>query len=51
MDWAKTTARRDEKHLSLGIWFAFIRCFVVFLDASLEIRVESRVWVILESGV
>ena len=20
MDWAKTTARRDEKHLSLGIW-------------------------------
>ena len=22
MDWAKTTARRDEKHLSLGIWRA-----------------------------
>ena len=20
MDWAKTTARRDEKHLSFGIW-------------------------------
>ena len=20
MDWAKTTARRDEKHLALGIW-------------------------------
>ena len=20
LDWAKTTARRDEKHLSLGIW-------------------------------
>ena len=20
MDWAKTTARRDEKHLSVGIW-------------------------------
>ena len=21
LDWAKTTARRDEKHLSLGIWY------------------------------
>ena len=20
MDWAKTTARRDEKHLNFGIW-------------------------------
>ena len=23
MDWAYTTARRDETHLSLGIWCAF----------------------------
>ena len=22
MDWAKTTATRDEKHLSFGIWYA-----------------------------
>ena len=24
MDWAKTTARRDKKHLSFGIWCAYI---------------------------
>ena len=29
LDWAKTTVRRDEKHLSLGIWCAYIRDFTV----------------------
>ena len=31
MDWAKATARRDEKHLSFGIGAAYIRDFMVFL--------------------
>ena len=29
MNWAKTTARRDKNHLSLWIWWAFIRDFMV----------------------
>ena len=29
MDWPKTTARQDEKHLSYGIWCAYIRGFTV----------------------
>ena len=32
MDWRKTTARRDEKHLSFGIWSTYIRDFTVFLQ-------------------
>ena len=27
MDWAKTTARRDEKHLSFEIWYIFYQRF------------------------
>ena len=27
MDWAKTTARRDENHLSFGIWFILYQTF------------------------
>ena len=27
-DWAKTTSRRDENHLSFGIWCAYIRDFM-----------------------
>ena len=27
MDWAKTTARRGEKHLSFWIWYAFYKSF------------------------
>ena len=29
MDWAKTTARQDEKHLSLGFGAAYIRGLIV----------------------
>ena len=29
MDWAKTTTRRDEKHLRFGFGSAYIRCFTV----------------------
>ena len=33
MDWAKTTARWDDKHLSFGIWCAYIIgltvCFMI----------------------
>ena len=34
MDWAKTTARRDEKHLSLGIRCTYIRDFTVCIVGS-----------------
>ena len=30
MDWAKTTARRDKKHLSVGFGATYIRCLAVF---------------------
>ena len=29
MDWAKTTARRDGKRLSLGIWVRLVRALTV----------------------
>ena len=35
MDWAETTARRDEKHLSVGIWgvlylrFDYMECILL----------------------
>ena len=29
MEWAKTTARRDEKHLSFGVWCPYIRGLTV----------------------
>ena len=29
MDWAKTTARRDKKHLSLGNWCAYFLEYTV----------------------
>ena len=31
MDWAKATARRDEKHLSFGIWCTYIRGLTVVI--------------------
>ena len=31
MDWAKATARRDEKHLAFGIWWADIRGLTVWI--------------------
>ena len=33
MDWAKTTARRDEKHLCLGIGASYIRDLMVMIAA------------------
>ena len=29
MDWTKTTAKRDEKHLNFGIWWPYIRGLAV----------------------
>ena len=34
LDWAKTTARRDEKHLSLGFSASYIRDFTVIWDCN-----------------
>ena len=34
LDWATVTARRDEKHLSLGICVSYIRDFAVGIYAS-----------------
>ena len=31
MDWAKTNARRDEKHLSFEIWCPYIRGLTVYI--------------------
>ena len=31
MDWVKTTARRDEKHLSFGIWCTYIRYLTIYI--------------------
>ena len=30
MDWEKATAKRDQKHFSLGIWCAIIRGWTVY---------------------
>ena len=35
MDWAKPTAKQNEKHLSLGSWCTYIRCLMVVVDAVL----------------
>ena len=42
MDWAKMTARRDEKHLSFGIWWAYIGYLTVIVFGH---------WYILHIGV
>ena len=42
MDWAKTTARRDKKHLSFGIWCIYIRDFTVY--CSLETRQGGQLY-------
>ena len=38
LDWAKTTTRRDEKHLSFGMWCPCNRCFTVRHNAYIETR-------------
>ena len=35
MDWAKTTARRDKKHLYLGIGVSYIRELTVIISTDL----------------
>ena len=41
LDWAKTIARRNDKHLSLWIWCAYIRDFTVVLFCFVYITVST----------
>ena len=37
MDWAETTAKRDENHLYFGIWFPYIRGFIIIFNVPASI--------------
>ena len=41
MDWAKTTARRDEEHLSFGIWWTYIRDLTVHFNGLVQEKRNS----------
>ena len=36
MDWAKTSTRRNEKHLGFGIWCSYIRGLTVVSTVSAD---------------
>ena len=55
MDWAKTTARQDENHLSFGIWYIrdlTVACLwknatKIFSDVNFKMAAWQPYWIFL----
>ena len=44
MDWTKTTARQNEKHLSLGIWFTLYKRFYGSSNSCISFEMVLLKW-------
>ena len=49
MDWAKTTAKRDEKHLSFVIWCDFYKRFYGIIKSIKPDAVSSGIGILYKS--